>query len=128
MSPKVFLCLAPFLVGCIHKPTADHLLADSPNPPPPPSPTAVAACEKTREWQNIWTITGTLASGLAGSGGAADALDKNTTVQTGVGVTVIVMGVLAAVSTTASGIDANTYATDNCSSILQQAANAGTFR
>lgn len=110
-------------VGCIHEPMAQHLMGGPPAPPPPDQ-SRVAACEKTKNWHNAWVLMGTIFGGIAGSGGAADALSTDKNVQTGIGIGVVASGVLAAVSSTAAGFEADTYSTNNCQQILQQAADA----
>jgi hypothetical protein len=114
------LCLP--LVGCIHAPQAQHLLGASSMPPP--SPAAVASCEKTRTWHNVWTMSGVVFGGVAGAGGGIDAAVSNKGVQEGMGVTAVVAGVLAAVSTAAGGFESDTYSTNNCAAVLQANANA----
>jgi hypothetical protein len=118
------LLVSVLLTGCIRLPHA-------PNPPagstlgPAPTPEQVSSCNKTRNWHNTWVILGTTFGGLAGSGGAADALTTDRTAQTAVGVSVIASGILAAVSTAAAGIEAQTYAEGNCATILSEAVAAG---
>lgn len=119
----MYLPLLATLVGCIHAPTAQGSV--TPGSVAAPSPVLVASCQKTMDWHNAWVIAGTVFGGLAGSGGAADALTTNKTAQTGVGISVIGTGILGGIATTAAGITANTYATNGCAQILQQAANAG---
>ena len=113
------LCLP--LVGCIHAPQGQHLLGAS--QAAPPSPAAVASCEKTRTWHNTWTLGGMVLGGIAGAGGGVDAVDSNKSVQTAVGVTAVVAGVLAAAATAAGGIEADTYSTNGCAAVLQANAN-----
>jgi hypothetical protein len=128
MKHNVLLCVIPLvLMGCIHRPAADHLLGTEPGvtPPPPPTQAVVDACEKTRTWHNVWTLLGSGFAAVAGAEGAEDALTSNKTVQTGVGIGTIAAGVIAAVSGTAAGITSDTYSTANCSQILLAAANAG---
>lgn len=116
--------LGVLLVGCIHEPLAAHPLGGPANAPPPPDPARVASCKSTRSWHNAWVLAGTVFGGLSGAGGAADALSSDKGVQTGIGIGVISAGVLAAISSTAAGFTADSYATDNCQQILQQAADA----
>jgi hypothetical protein len=111
------------LVGCIHAPMAQGGVA--PGSVPAPSPLMVASCQKTMDWHNAWVVAGAVFGGLSGAGGAADALTTNKTAQTGVGIGVIGSGIFGAVATTAAGVTANTYATEGCAQILQQAVNAG---
>lgn len=109
------------LVGCIHAPTGGMAVAPG---TPAPSPTAVAACQKERTWHNIWTVSASLFGGLAGAQGTVDAVVTDKTAQTGIGIGAAATGVLAAISATAAGIEADSYATDNCQVILMQAASA----
>jgi hypothetical protein len=124
---KAFVpCLALLLVGCIHKPSAQHLMGAVPGAvqAPPPNPALVSSCETTRTWHNIWVLSGTVFGALGGAGGTADAISTDKNFQTGVDVGLIAAGVLGAISSGAAGITADTYSTDNCAQILQQAANA----
>ena len=113
------LCLP--LVGCIHAPQGQHLLGAT--QAAPPSPAAVASCEKTRTWHNTWTLGGMVLGGVAGAGGSVDAVDSNKGVQTAMGITAAVAGVLAVASTAAGGIEADIYSTNNCAAVLQANAN-----
>jgi hypothetical protein len=130
MKPHLALGLAVVLgmssVGCIHEPVALHLMGGplGTAPPPAPDPARVASCKTTKNWHNAWILAGTIFGGLSGAGGAADAISSDKGVQTGVGIGVISAGVLAAISSTAAGFTSDTYATDNCQQILQQAADA----
>jgi len=117
----LLLCLP--LVGCIHAPQGQHLLGASSASLPPPSPAAVASCEKTRTWHNAWTLGGMVLGGVAGAGGSVDAVDSNKGVQTAMGITAAVAGVLAVASTAAGGIEADIYSTNNCAAVLQANAN-----
>lgn len=112
-------------VGCIHEPIAIHHYGGAFGAaPPPPDATRVASCKTTRSWHNFWVLAGSVFGGAGGAGGTADALTDNKDVQLGIGIAVAVAGVFGAIATAAAGITSETYATDNCEQILQQAADA----
>jgi hypothetical protein len=111
------LCLA--LVGCIHEPSGSVAVVPG---TPGPTPQQVSSCQTTRTWHNIWTITATLFGGAAGAQATVDAAVSDKTVQTATAIGGAASGVLAAVSAAAGGIEAETYATDNCQVVLVQAA------
>lgn len=115
------LVLAVLLPGCIRAPTAHPHLGIATAPPPP---ALVPACQTLRTWQNVWVVSGTILSALGGSAGGAEALSTDKGYQTGVAIGALAAGVLAAVATTAAGIDASSYALDDCQVVLQQAADA----
>lgn len=116
------LAIVVLLSGCIHEPMGVHLVGAPPGPPP--NPTKVAACKKTRFWHNFWVLSGSLFGGAAGASGGASAISDNQNVKTGVAIGAAGAGVMAAVATTAAGIEADEYTTDNCQQILQEDANA----
>ena len=117
------LALSVLLVGCIHAPQG-HARTLGATAMTPPNPAQVAACEKTRNWHNAWVLSGTILAGLAGAGGGVSGFDSDKTVQTGVGISAIAAGVLAAISTGAAGIESDTYATNGCPAVLLAQANA----
>ena len=125
MNPKALLVfvLPLALVGCLHAPVGKpHMMGAEVTPP---NPAVVSACESTRTWHNTWSMIGTIFGGLAGAGGTVDGLAQNNAgVQTGAAIGAAGSGIIAAISATASSIEADTYATNNCAAILQQAANA----
>lgn len=118
---KLALCLVLALTGCIRAPAAGGL-GVAPGTPAP-SPQQVSSCETTRTWHNIWTISASLFGAAAGAQGGADAISTNHDVQVGIGIGVAASGLLAAVSATAAGMEADTYSTNNCQTVLSQAAN-----
>jgi hypothetical protein len=120
MKYLALLAFTPLLVGCIHEPVAGSL-AVAPGTSGP-SAQQVSSCRTTRTWHNIWTIAGTVFGGAAGAQGTADAVVKDQTTQTAIGIGVASAGVLAAISAAAAGIEADAYSTDNCQAILSQAA------
>jgi hypothetical protein len=128
MTKNLFgaMVLALGLVGCIHEPTGEHLLGAKLGDaaPPPPSPALVASCQTTRTWHNMWVLTGSVFGGAGGLTGAAATISSNTTVQQGIAIGAIAAGLFGAISTAAAGITADSYATENCQQILQQAAAA----
>ena len=119
MKALPLLCLA--LVGCIHAPAAGSI-GVTPGTPGP-SQAQISSCETTRTWQNVWTITATVFGGAAGAQGGADAVVTDKTAQTGIAIGVAASGVIAAVAAAAGGIESSTYATDNCQTVLSQAAS-----
>lgn len=108
------------LTGCIHEPVAR--LAAPVNVTPDTA--QVAACEKTRTWHNIWVFSGITLGAVSGAGGGVDAVVSDKTAQEAVGITAVVAGILAAVSTGAAGIEADSYATSDCAVVLQANTNA----
>ena len=116
------LSLAITSAGCLHVPQGQaHLMGATMTQAP--NPVQLASCEKTRTWHNVWVISGTILGGLAGAGGGVSGLDSDKNVQLGVGISAIVAGVMAAVSTAVAGVESDTYATNGCPAILQAQAN-----
>jgi len=112
------LCLT--LIGCIHAPMAGSIGVAPGTTGPTQS--QINSCETTRTWQNIWSIVATVGGGAAGAQGGVDAVVTDKTAQTGIAIGVATTGILAAVAAAAGGIESNTYAADNCQTVLSQAS------
>ena len=111
-------------MGCIQMPAAHPRLGGALGAAPPPDPTRVASCKTTRSWHNFWVLAGSVFGGIGGAGGPITALTDDKNAQLDIGIGIGVAGVFALISTTAAGITADTFATDNCEQILQQAPDA----
>jgi hypothetical protein len=122
MKKYLLLALCLGTMGCIHAP-ARGSLSVSPGVPGP-TQAQIDACEKTRTWHNVWTITGTIFGATSGAGGGAEALTNDKTAQTGIAIGAAASGVIATVAATAAGIESDAYATANCQTILSQAPAA----
>lgn len=107
-------------LSCIRYPTAQPELTAMGTPPP--SPAQVSACETTRSWHNIWTMTGTVFGGAAGASGTVNALTQDKNAQLGLSIGVATSGIVAAVAAAAAGFEADNYSTQNCSVVLSRAA------
>ena len=107
--------------GCIQLPAAKFGGVAA----PPPSPSQIAACQKTRTWHNIWTMSGVIWGALSGAGGGLESLTSDKTAQTGIAIAAAGAGVLALISTTAAGFDADSFSQNNCQDILSAAQSAG---
>jgi hypothetical protein len=122
MKMLLILSLMLAATGCISvHPSKFGLPAGT----PAPTPAQIDSCEKTRTWHNVWTMLGTVFGAGAGAGGTASAITQDKTAQEAVAISAAGSGLLAAISTTAAGIEADNYSTDNCPAILSAAASMG---
>jgi hypothetical protein len=122
MKLPLILALSLGATGCITIHPPKYGASSS---TPAPSQVQISSCESTRNWHNAWTMMGAVFGAGAGASGTADAITTDHTAQVGIGIGVAASGLLAAISTTAAGITADTYATDNCAAILSAAFSTG---
>lgn len=118
---RIFVLSFAVLVGCIPQPKTALGL---PLGAAPPTPEQISSCQNLRSWQNVWTVLGAALGAGTGAAGTTEALTTDKTVQIAIGVTGACSGVIAAIATTAAGLDASQYTTDNCQTILSEAMAA----
>jgi hypothetical protein len=107
--------LLPFLAcGCLHAPARHGLMAT------PPSPAAIAACQKTQTFHNVWSWTGAITGGLAGLGGAATADLSDQTTKVVTGLSAAGMGLVAGLASVAAGLEADAFSQKNCAVLLTE--------
>jgi hypothetical protein len=116
MGAMARLFLLFVLTGCIPPATPVAFRAA------PPTPQQIASCESTRRAHNWWVALGVVFGAGAGASGVSTIISDDSGVKLGIGIASAASGVLSSLFTTLAGFATQTYAIDNCQTILQQAA------
>jgi hypothetical protein len=107
------------LTGCLSYPGAITFQA-----PRAPSPTEIQSCQKTRNWHNAWVILGAVFGALSGLGGLSSGLLTDSGQKLAVGIAAGSAGAFGTISSALAGLEASTYADNNCQVVLQQSDEA----
>lgn len=88
----------------------------------PPTPQQIASCEGVRRAHNWWVVLGAFFGAGSGVSGVSTIASSDSNVQLGIGIASAASGALGTLFTALAGITADTYATENCQTVLQEAA------
>jgi len=113
------LLLLLLLAGCIQPVTAHSPVFRA----EVPTQQQVSHCQGVRTAHNWWIVLGALFGAGSGASGVSTIATDDQGVKLGIGIATAAAGGLATLFTALAGISADTYSTDNCQTILQEAAS-----